>query len=202
MEGIAQALTTGFGMLWKALWALIFGYIISAAIQVVVSCAQMAKVLGARGPRQTALASFFGFISSSCSFAALAASRSVLSKGAHATNAVAFLIASTNLVIELGIVLWVLLDWRFTLANFLLGCFMIVYAYGLMRLYLPTQLAKGARQHAQRQQQDEMHGAGECSGSAGSRLLHLHWLYGQYSACGDAVVEGRLAGGRDELSRC
>lgn len=106
MDQIVEAFTTGAGMLWKALWALIFGYIISAGIQVLVTREQMAKVLGERGPKEAGIGGFFGFISSSCSFAALAASRSVLVKGAHPMNSMAFLIASTNLVIELGIVLW------------------------------------------------------------------------------------------------
>src|SRR3546814_1721599 len=105
MEQALDALLTGAGMLWKALWALIFGYIISAGIQVLVTREQMANVLGERGPTKAGLASFFGFVSSSCSFAALAASRSVLVKGAHPVNALSFLIASTNLVLELGIVL-------------------------------------------------------------------------------------------------
>ena len=128
MDQVFEALKTGGGMLWQALWALIFGYVISAAIQVLITREQMAQALGNRGARQVALAGFFGFISSSCSFAALAASRSVLTKGAHPANALAFLIASTNLVLELGIVLWVLLGWKFTLGNFLLGAFMILYA--------------------------------------------------------------------------
>jgi uncharacterized protein len=155
MDQVITALQTGAGMLWKALWALIFGYIISAAIQVLITRKQMARVLGERGAKPAVLAGFFGFISSSCSFAALAASRSVLVKGAHPVNALAFLIASTNLVIELGIVLWVLLGWRFTAGNFLLGSLMLAYAYGLTRLYFPSQLAGEARSHAEQQQQEE-----------------------------------------------
>jgi uncharacterized membrane protein YraQ (UPF0718 family) len=155
MEEVWQAFYTGAGMLWQALWALIFGYVISAAIQVLVSREQMARALGARRPRQTALAVFFGFVSSSCSFAALAASRSVLVKGAHPINAIAFLIASTNLVIELGIVLWVLLGWRFTLANFLLGLLMVLYAYLLTALWFPSGTAEDGRGHAERMQTQE-----------------------------------------------
>lgn len=142
-------------MLWKAAWALIFGYIISAAIQVLVTREQMARALGDRGPRQVGLAGLFGFITSSCSFAALAASRAIFAKGAHPVNALAFLIAATNLVIELGIVLWVLVGWRFTLANFLLGIVMILYAYVATRIWLPAGLARSAREHAQKVQQDE-----------------------------------------------
>lgn len=148
---VLQALETGGGMLWKALWALIFGYLISAVIQVIVSRKQMAKVLGERGAKQGALAALFGFVSSSCSFAALAASRSVYVKGAHGANAIAFLIASTNLVIELGIVLFVLLGWRFLAGNFALGLIMILYAYGITRVVMPQKLADAARDHAEKQ---------------------------------------------------
>ncbi len=149
MEQVLEALQTSAGMLWKALWALIFGYLISAGIQVLVTREQMARTIGRRGRKELGLATFFGFISSSCSFAALAASRSVLVKGAHPSNAIAFLIASTNLVIELGIVLWVLVGWKFTLANFVLGLVMIVYAYVLTAWWLPKKLASRAREHAE-----------------------------------------------------
>lgn len=155
MDQILQALQTGAGMLWKALWALIFGYLISAGIQVLVTREQMAKLLGERGPKPAGLAALFGFISSSCSFAALAASRTIFVKGAHPANATAFLIASTNLVIELGIVLWVLLGWRFTLGNFLLGLLMILYAYLLSALWWPSRLAEAAKAHAEEAQKAE-----------------------------------------------
>ncbi|PWG01952.1 permease [Sphingosinicella humi] len=155
MDQVIEALQTGAGMLWKALWALIFGYTISAAIQVLVTREQMAELLGEHGAKEAGLAGFFGFISSSCSFAALAASRSVLVKGAHPVNAIAFLIASTNLVIELGIVLWVLVGWRFTLANILLGIIMIAYAYLLSRFWFPGNLAEKAKGYAEQAQKDE-----------------------------------------------
>jgi len=155
MDQVLEALRTGAGMLWKALWALVFGYLISAGIQVLVTREQMARLLGHRGAREAGLAGLFGFISSSCSFAALAASRSVLAKGAHPVNAIAFLIASTNLVIELGIVLWVLLGWRFTAANFLLGLLMILYAYAVTALWFPSALADRGREHARRAQEAE-----------------------------------------------
>lgn len=155
MEQVGEALYTGAGMLWKALWALIFGYIISAGIQTVVTRAQMARALGERGAKPAALAGLFGLISSSCSFAALAASRSVLVKGAHPSNAIAFLVASTNLVLELGIVLWVLLGWKFAVANLLLGILMIVRAYLLGAVWRPQRLAENATRHAERQQEHE-----------------------------------------------
>ncbi len=155
MDQVLEALLTAAGILWKALWALIFGYLVSAGIQVLVTRSRMARTLGERGPRQAGLAGFFGFVSSSCSFAALAAARSVLVKGAHPVNSLAFLIASTNLVIELGIVLFILLGWQFLVGNFALGILMIVYAYALTRFFLPHGLADRAREHAERQQQAE-----------------------------------------------
>lgn len=174
MEQFIEAITTGAGMLWKALWALIFGYIISAGIQVVVTREQMGRLLGERGAKQAMLAGFFGFISSSCSFAALAASRSVFVKGAHPANALAFLIASTNLVIELGIVLWVLVGWRFTLGNFLLGVLMIVYACALTRFWLPKRLTRDAKNHArQAQKREGMMMEQGMKGSIGEKLLSM-----------------------------
>lgn len=143
-------------MLWHALWALIFGYVISSGIQVLITREEMARLLGDRGVKEAGLAGFFGFISSSCSFAALAASRSVLVKGAHPANALAFLISSTNLVIELGIVLWVLLGWQFMLGNLLLGLLMILYAYLLTGLWFPYRLAEQGKEHAERAQDMEM----------------------------------------------
>lgn len=155
MDQVWQAFLTGAGMLWQALWALIFGYMISAGIQVLISREQMGQMLGDRGAKQAGLAAFFGFVSSSCSFAALAASRSVLVKGAHPANSLAFLISSTNLVIELGIVLWVLLGWKFTLGNILLGLLMVLYAYLLTSLWFPRDLAERARRHAEQAQKSE-----------------------------------------------
>jgi uncharacterized membrane protein YraQ (UPF0718 family) len=133
---------------FEGLCGLVFGYAISAAIKVVVTRRQMARHLGARGLRQASLAALFGFVSSSCSFAALAASRSVFVKGAHPANALAFLVASTNLVIELGIVLWLLVGWRFTVANFALGLVMAAYAYALTHLWFPARWAKAAKRDA------------------------------------------------------
>lgn len=158
-------------MLWKAVWALIFGYIISAAIQVLISREQMAEVLGERDAKSAGIAAFFGLISSSCSFAALAASRSVLVKGAHPVNAAAFLIASTNLVLELGIVLWVLLGWKFTLGNFLMGALMIVYAYLLSLVWHPMGLAQEGARHGKEAEAGEGMMTETVTGSWREKLL-------------------------------
>lgn len=176
MQQVGEALYTGAGMLWKALWGLIFGYIISACIQVLVTRKQMADALGERGPKQVGLATFFGFVSSSCSFAALAASRTIFVKGAHPANALAFLVASTNLVIELGIVLWLLVGWRFTVGNALLGLFMVVYAYALTALWSPKGLTDAARKHAEETQDQEGMDEDAPEGSWRERLLSREGL--------------------------
>lgn len=189
MDQLAEALQTGAGMLWKALWALIFGYIVSAAIQVLVSRDQMARALGERGARSAGVAGLFGFISSSCSFAALAASRSVLVKGAHPVNALTFLIAATNLVIELGIVLWVLIGWRFTLANFLLGIIMIAYAYLLSRIWLPRKMAEDAKKHAEEAQKVEEMGVEAGPGDWRQKLSSRE---GWYRIAQDFLMEWKM----------
>ena len=163
-QHIGAAIVTGAGILWKALWALIFGYLVSASIQVLVSRSAMAKTLGKPTPKAAVLASFFGFISSSCSFAALAAARSIWTKGAHPINAIAFLVASTNLVIELGIVLWVLMGWQFFLANILLGLFMVIYLYIIAKFWFPEKLAKKARDHAEQAEMDMSMDGGKSAG--------------------------------------
>lgn len=156
MDQLLEAIQTTGMLIWYTLWAFVLGYMISAGIQMLVTRAQMARVLGERGTKQAAIAGFCGFISSSCSFAALAASRSVLAKGAHSANAIAFLIASTNLVIETGIVLWVLVGRKFVVANFLLGVLMIVYAYILTAFTLRQWLADVGREHAERIEAEQL----------------------------------------------
>ncbi|MGH2543667.1 MAG: permease, partial [Ardenticatenaceae bacterium] len=185
MDQILEALVTGAGIFWKAFWALVFGYLISAGIQVLISRAQMAQLLGERGPKQGALGTFFGFVSSSCSFAAIAATRSVLVKGAHPINALAFLIASTNLVIELGIVLWLLLGWRFVAGNLLVGLLMVFYVYVLSALWFPSHLAEAAREHAEQKQKEEGLEPQEQAELEGSWLQKLTSLAG-WKAIADA----------------
>ena len=156
MDTFLEILQTFGTLIWYTLWAFILGYLLSACIQVLITREQMAKVLGERGPRQAGLSAFFGFISSSCSFASLAASRSVLAKGAHSVNAIAFLIATTNLVIELGIVLWILVGWKFVLGNYLMGLLMIAYFYGLSYVVLPRRVGEQGREHAERFEAEEL----------------------------------------------
>ncbi len=156
LELLLESLKTTGLLIWYTLWAFILGYILSAAIQTLVTREQMSNVLGEKGLKQMSLGGFFGFISSSCSFASLAATRSVMVKGAHPKNAISFLIATTNLVIETGIVLWLLVGWKFVVANFALGTIMIIYAYLLYRFFISEKVAKAGKEHAEKLEAEEL----------------------------------------------
>ena len=113
-------------MFWETLWPLIFGFTLSGAVQAFVSREQMQRTMGDHGPAAVARASGFGMVSSSCSYAATAMAKSLFQKGADFVTAMIFMFASTNLVIELGVVLIVLLGWQFAAAEFIGGAIMIV----------------------------------------------------------------------------
>ncbi len=149
LAAIARALNLAFAMLWEILWPLILGFALSGAVQALVSKRQMARLLGDDSPRSIALASLFGFASSSCSYAAVALARSLLRKGASFPAAIAFQFASTNLVIELGIIMAVLLGWQFTLAEFVGGPVMIAVLWLLFRWTLRPALVEEARRQAE-----------------------------------------------------
>lgn len=148
MHAIAHALSMAFAMAWEILWPLILGFGLSASIQAVVSHRQMSKLLPDDKPKTLALATALGAASSSCSYAAVALARSIFRKGANFTAAMTFEIASTNLVIELGIIMWLLLGWQFTLAEFVGGPVMIVILALLFKRYLTPKLVEAARQQA------------------------------------------------------
>src|SRR2546428_2575553 len=112
-------------MFWEILWALILGFFLSAAVQALVRKSEMRRLMGDDSPRSVAIATGLGIASSSCSYAAVALARSLFRKGADFTAAMAFEIASTNLVIELGILIALVLGWQFTLGEFLGGPLMI-----------------------------------------------------------------------------
>src|SRR6266508_1845019 len=115
---LAHALNIAFGMTWEILWALVLGFALSAAVQAVVSKSEMTRLLPDDSARTITIACGLGAASSSCSYAAVALARSIFRKGANFTAAMAFEFASTNLVIELGIILALLMGWQFTLAEF------------------------------------------------------------------------------------
>jgi uncharacterized membrane protein YraQ (UPF0718 family) len=138
------ALSFAFGMFWEILWALILGFAISAAVQAVVSKAEMRRLLPDDSARSLGIACGLGAATSSCSYAAVAMARSVFRRGADFTAAMVFEFASTNLVIELGIVMAVLLGWQFTLAEFVGGPLMIVILALIFRRFLTKRLVDEA----------------------------------------------------------
>lgn len=134
LGAVWDALHTGAGLFWKALWALALGYAISAAIQVLVSRLEAAQQLGSGSPRQLALAMGLGFISSSCSFAALSATRSLFTKGAALRTALAFMFASTNLAVEVAALAYNFLGWQYVVALFVGAPILVVVMDVLVRL--------------------------------------------------------------------
>jgi uncharacterized membrane protein YraQ (UPF0718 family) len=150
LDPLGHALAVAGSMTWQILWSLILGFALSAVVQAVVRRATITRLLGDDRPRTLALATGFGAASSSCSYAAVALARSLVRKGASFTAAMAFEIASTNLVIELGIILALLISWQFTLAEFVGGPIMIVALAVAFRLFIRTRLIDSARQQAER----------------------------------------------------
>jgi hypothetical protein len=130
---IGHSLADGWWMLWATLWALVLGFGLSGVVQAFVSKARMQQELGDHRPRTIAKAGFFGMVSSSCSYAAAALAKTLFARGADFTASQIFMFASTNLVIELGLVLWLLLGWQFALAEFVGGAIMLA----LLALVLP-----------------------------------------------------------------
>jgi uncharacterized protein len=158
---LGDALSLAFGMFWEILWALILGFTISAAVQAVVSKAEMRRLLPDNSPRSLGIACGLGAASSSCSYAAVAMARSIFRRGGDFTAAMVFEFASTNLVIELGIVMAVLLGWQFTLAEFVGGPLMIVILALLFRRFLTRRLVAEAQEQAERGLLGSMEGHAE-----------------------------------------
>src|SRR5881392_480298 len=158
---LVQALSFAFGMFWEILWALILGFALSGAVQALVSKEEMRRLLPDDSPRSLALACGLGAASSSCSYAAVALARSLLRKGADFTAAMAFEFASTNLVIELGIIMALLLGWQFTLGEFVGGPLMIVFLALVFRVFLKRGLVDEAREQADRGVLGRMEGHAE-----------------------------------------
>jgi uncharacterized membrane protein YraQ (UPF0718 family) len=143
-----DALSMAAAMGWEILWPLVLGFFLSAVIQAVVRREAISRHLAGDSPRALAWATGLGAASSSCSYAAVALARSLFRKGASLTSAMAFEIASTNLVIELGVILWLLMGWQFTLAEFIGGPIMIVLIAILFRLWMRGQIVDAAREQA------------------------------------------------------
>jgi len=150
IHALGHALGLAGSMTWEILWALILGFALSAIVQAVVRRQTIVRLLGDDRPKTLAIATALGAASSSCSYAAVALARSLFRKGASFTAAMAFEIASTNLVIELGIILALLMGWQFTLGEFVGGPLMIVFIAVLFRLFLRQRLVEEARQQAEK----------------------------------------------------
>jgi uncharacterized membrane protein YraQ (UPF0718 family) len=150
MAAIAQALGMALAMGWEILWPLILGFALSAVVQAVVSHSEMSRLLPDDSPRSIALALGLGAASSSCSYAAVALARSLFRKGANFTAAMAFELASTNLVLELCIIIIVLMGWQFALAELVGAPIMVVFLVALFRLSLRPSLLREAREQAER----------------------------------------------------
>ncbi|MEK6478388.1 permease [Catalinimonas sp. 4WD22] len=145
-EQYAKAAMTSLGFFWMAFWAFVLGYAVSSMIQVFVTQERMKKSMGQADSKAVFLGTFFGFISSSCSFAALATTKSLFKKGAGFVPSIAFLLASTNLVIELGIIISIFLAWQFVVGEYIGGILLILISWMLVRITNPKKLIKNARE--------------------------------------------------------
>ncbi|WP_164512524.1 permease [Nocardioides baekrokdamisoli] len=169
---MAEAAHQAFFMFWQTLWALVLGFVLSGLVQAYVSRSKMQAVLGDHGPAAIGRSTFFGVVSSSCSYAAAALAKTLFSRGADFTAAMVFMLASTNLVVELGLVLWLLLGWQFALAEFVGGVVMVVLmAYVLPRV-IPARLIdqartrlNGGQAHGDHAHGAHDHGAAEARGN-------------------------------------
>jgi len=144
---LGEALMLALGMAWQVGWSLILGFALSGAVQALVSKERMQRLLGRDGIREIALATGFGAASSSCSYAAAAMSKTLFKKGAALIPSLAFLFSSTNLVLELGIILWLLMGWQFTAAEWIGGLVLIAIMTVLVKLTYPKALVEQARRH-------------------------------------------------------
>jgi uncharacterized membrane protein YraQ (UPF0718 family) len=208
MIAIWHALSMAFAMGWEILWPLILGFALSAVVQAVVSNRQMSRLLPDDRPRSIATALLLGAASSSCSYAAVALARSLFRKGANFTAAMAFELASTNLVLELSIIILVLLGWQFALAEFVGAPIMVMILVLLFRRFLRPSLLEEARRQAERGVAGRMEGHAEMDMSVtegGSLLQRLtseqgltaisHYFVMDWAAVWLDIVGGLLIAG-------
>ena len=181
LSTIGEGFRQSFLMAYEVWWALVLGFAISAIVQAWIPRQRVEGALSGNGPPPLAKATGLGAASSSCSYAAIAIAKSLFQKGASAASSLAFQFASTNLVWELGLVLWVLLGWQFTLAEYVGGIMMIVAMALMLRIFVSPKLEEQARSHAQQADSGHQHhAAGEqmgwrqrlCSASSWSDVAH------------------------------
>src|SRR4051794_18546700 len=166
LEVVWHGLRDSFLMAWEVWWALVLGFAISGVVQAWVPRARIEASLAGSGPGPVAKASALGAASSSCSYAAIAIAKSLFQKGASAATALAFQFASTNLVWELGLVLWVLLGCQFAPAEYVGGIHLIGLMVVLLRRFVSPRLEEQAREHARAAQEGHVHDHG--SGGEGA----------------------------------
>jgi uncharacterized membrane protein YraQ (UPF0718 family)/YHS domain-containing protein len=166
---IVDGLENAFRMAWEVWWALVLGFTLSGIVQAWVPRARLERALGGAGARQIALSAGLGAASSSCSYAAIAIAKSLFQKGASFASAMVFQFASTNLVFEIGIVMWIFLGWQFTLAEFVGGIVLIALMWLGVRLFVTRRLEEEARAHAAAAQVGHEH----VSAESGPKLLSL-----------------------------
>jgi uncharacterized protein len=170
IDKLGDGLWNAFLMAWEVWWALVLGFLISAIVQAWVPRSRIQSALSGEGIAPVARATGLGAASSSCSYAAIAIGKSLFQKGASAASALAFQFASTNLVWELGLVLWLLIGWQFTVAEYVGGVVMIGLMWLLLRRFVSPALEERAREHAQGAQAGHIHPASE--GRSWSDVAH------------------------------
>ena len=181
MRSIRPELGDAVLMAWEVWWALVLGFLLSGVVQAWVPRAPLERALGDRGPRALALSTGLGAASSSCSYAAVAIAKSLFQKGASLASAMAFQFASTNLVFEIGIVIWIFLGWQFTLAEFAGGLLLIVLMWIGVRLLISPREEERARSHAQAADSGHLHPS-----AGGSRIFSLQgWTEVAHNFRGD-----------------
>jgi uncharacterized membrane protein YraQ (UPF0718 family) len=211
IDAVIHALGMALAMGWEILWPLILGFALSAVVQAAVSKQQMSWLLPDDRPRSIATALALGAASSSCSYAAVALARSIFRKGAHFTAAMAFEMASTNLVLELGLIMLVLLGWQFTLAEFVGAPLMVVFLVLLFRMFLSRDILEQARKQADKGIAGRMEGHAEMDMSvteggslwqrmtsdrgltAISRYFVMDWAAVWLDIAGGLLIAGALA---------
>lgn len=149
-----ESAKTALGFFWKAGWAFVLGYFVSGMIQAFVPKGKLTKYMGDADLKSISLSTFFGAASSSCSFAALAAARALIKKGAHFIAGVAFMFASTNLVIELGILILIFLGWQYLAAEIIGGLILIAISSLLIKLTYPKSWMEAAREKVESEGSD------------------------------------------------
>lgn len=204
---VGHALYMAFAMFWEILWPLILGFFLSGVVQAVVSKARISKTLGDDRPRTIAVATALGAASSSCSYAAVALARSLFRKGAHFTAAIAFELASTNLVVELSVILIILMGWQFMAAEFVGAPLMVAILVMLFRAFLTPRMVREAKAQTDKGLKGSMEGHAEMDMSVteGPLLKRLlsdkgrtavsHYFVMDWAAIGKDIAGGLLLAG-------